>query len=293
MNTIPSYNLVQVTTQDDIKLSGLYTPGDTTKSAAIFVHGFTTDFYSHAFYHHLTSALKNKSHASILIQTRGTGLHTEFLKSDGNGTFIGSYYEKLSDAHLDISAFIQFLNQQGHSNIILIGHSLGTIKAVRYLFEGQHRDKISKLILLAPFDKNVFMEIKAPGKLAEFLKVAKQKIALGQGREIVPVPQYEDYPMSYETFYSWYEPTDLNKVWDFHKPDYDFPILQQITIPLKAILGDQDEFVTYPQYNVSPHTALNTIKKYCPNSQTTIIPNANHTFFNLESQLATEIISFL
>jgi predicted alpha/beta hydrolase family esterase len=34
----------------------------------------------------------------------------------------------------------------------LQGHSLGTFKIVRYLFEGKYADKINKLILLAPFD---------------------------------------------------------------------------------------------------------------------------------------------
>ena len=42
---------------------------------------------------------------------------------------------------------------QGYSEFILAGHSLGTIKSVRYLFEGEYADTIRSLILLAPFDK--------------------------------------------------------------------------------------------------------------------------------------------
>jgi len=129
-----NYDLIQAKTEDDIFLNGLYVPGDTTRTACIFIHGFTADFYSHAFYHSIADTLRAQSNALILAQTRGTGLQTEFLKPDGEGVFIGSYYEKLEEAHLDITAFIDYLYKQGYSDIALAGHSLGTLKAARYLF---------------------------------------------------------------------------------------------------------------------------------------------------------------
>ncbi len=288
-----TYDLVQRFTKDNIKLSGLYCAGDKKKSACIFIHGYTTDFYSHNFYHSITDKLREQSNAIVLAQTRGTGVETEFIKSDGSGIFIGSYYEKLDEAHMDISTFIEFLTEEGYEDIVLIGHSLGTIKTVRYLFEGEYRDKISKLILLAPFDKNAFMEKKAPGKWHEFLEVAKKKIEDRKGKEIVPVPEYEDYPTSFDTFYSWYEQSDLNRIWDFYKKDYDFPFLQKIKMPVKAILGEKDEFVNYPNLEVSTKSSLEVIKKYIKNSETVLIPNSNHTFFGFEKEVANEVASFL
>lgn len=288
-----SYALVQRFTKDDIKLHGLYSAGDKTTSACIFIHGYTTDFYSHHFYHTISAKLKEQDNAIVLAQTRGTGVETEFIKRDGEGIFIGSYYEKLDEAHLDISTFVEFLIEEDYKDIVLIGHSLGTIKAVRYLFEGEYKEKISKLVLLAPFDKNAFMEIKAPGKWLEFLEVAKKKIEDGKGKEIVPVPEYEDYPTSWETFYSWYEQSDLNRIWDFYKKDYDFPYLQKIQIPVKAILGEKDEFVNYPNLGVSAESALEVIKKYIKNSETALIPNSPHTYFGFEKEVANEVASFL
>lgn len=287
------YDLVQKLTEDGIKLSGLYLIGDKKKSACIFIHGYTSDFYSHDFYHTISAKLKEQGNAIVLIQTRGTGVETEFIKRDGEGTVIGSYYEKLGEAHLGISTFVEFLTKEGYKDIVLVGHSLGTIKAVRYLFEGKYQDKISKLILLAPFDKNAFMEIKAPGKWHEFLEVAKKKIEEGKGKEIVPVPEYEDYAESYETFYSWYEQSDLNRIWDFYKKDYDFPYLQKINIPVKAVLGEKDEFVNYPTLGVSAESALDVIKKYIKNSETVLIPNSNHTYFGFEKEVAEEVAAFL
>ncbi len=288
-----SYNLINVITEDNIRLNGLYSLGDKTKSACIFIHGFTTDFYSHQFYHSITDKLKKQSNAVVFAQTRGTGIQTEFLKTDGEGVFIGSYYEKLSEAHLDVSAFIEFLTKEGYKEIVLVGHSLGTIKSVRYLFEGRHKDKITKLILLAPFDKNAFMKIKAPGKWHSFVEKAKEKINEGKGREIVPVPEWEDYPVSYETFYSWYEQSDLSCIWDFYRKDYNFPILQKIKIPVKVILGEKDDFVNYPQFGVSAQKALGIIKRYISSCETFLIPGSGHTYFGFEKEVADQVGLFV
>ncbi len=287
------YNLVQIGTQDNILLNGLYMSGDISKSACIFIHGFTSDFYSHSFYHIIKDQLHVQSNALILAQTRGTGIQTEFIKPNDEGVFLGSYYEKLEDAHLDISAFVEFLIKHNYQKIVLIGHSLGTIKCVRYLFEGKYKDNISKVILLAPFDKNVLMEIKAPGKWREFLKIAQKKIADGKGKELVPVPEYEDYPLSYETFYSWYEQSDLGRMWDFHKKNYDFPVLQKIRIPVKVILGGKDPYVNYPQFDESAKSVLQTLTRYISNCETHLIPNSGHTYFGYEKEVADQVGNFV
>lgn len=288
-----NYDLIQVKTSDDLLLNGLYLAGDKSKAACIFIHGFTTDFYSHKFYHSIAGKLEDRSNALILAQTRGTGLQTEFLKSNGEGVFLGSYYEKLDEAHLDISAFIDFLHKEGYEEVVLAGHSLGTIKVVRYLFEGEHKDKISKLILLAPFDKNVFMEIKAPGKWQEYVEAAKKQIEEGNGKEIVPVPEYEDFAMTYETFYSWYVQSDLSNVWDFYKKDYNFPVLQQIKVPVKVILGEKDEFVNYPAFNETAQSVLDTLKKRINHCETHLISSSGHTYLGHEEEVAEQVSSFI
>ncbi len=217
---------------------------------------------------------------------------TEFLKTDGEGIFLGSYYEKLDDAHLDLSCFIDFLLQDGYKDIALIGHSLGTIKAVRYLFEGKYKDRVSKLVLLAPFDKNAFIEAKAPRKWKEFLTIAQKKVEEGKGREIVPVPEWEDFAMSYETFYSWYEQSDLSCVFDFYRPDYNFPILSQILVPVKVIIGENDPFIAYSQFGTSVEGNMATLKKYLKDCETVIIPGSGHTYFGAEDRVSVEVANF-
>lgn len=288
-----SSQIIQRYTQDDLKLTGFYTPGETSKTVSILIHGFTSDPYTHAFWHTITTQLAAKQQASILIQTRGTGLQTEFVKKDGSGSYLGSYFERIEEAHLDITSFIEFLIEQGYQSICLIGHSLGTIKAVRYLFEGKYQEKISKLVLLAPFDKNAFIEKKAGKRWDEYLKIAQEKVQQGQGLAIVPIPEWEDFAISYQTFYSWYNRSDLSCLWDFYRKDYNFPYLHKIKLPVLVILGDQDESITYPEFGVDSKMALSVIKKHLPQAQTVLIPNCNHTYWGHHDQIGREVSQFV
>jgi len=288
-----NYDFIQVFTSDDINLSGLVSRGSTDKTAYIFIHGFETDFYSHGFYHSISQKLSSQGNLCILAQTRGTGLYTEFIKRDGNGSYIGSLHEKIEEAHLDITAFAEYLVNAGYQKIGLIGHSLGTIKVIRYLFEGKYKNKINSLILLAPFDKNAWIQRKSQDKWKEYLKVAEQKIADGKGEEVVPLPDYEDYPVTYNTFVSWYNQSDLSCVWDFYRKDYDFPILRQINVPVKTILGSKDDFMDYPEFGVSPQSALARIKELVKNSETVLLEGSDHVYRVFEDQLATEVANFV
>lgn len=288
-----TYEHIQVTTKDELILNGLFLAGDVNKEACIFVHGFTSDFYSHKFYHAIAKEMKENGNALILAQNRGTGMHTEFMTSNSGWRYVGSFYEKIEEAHLDISAFVSYLLGQGYQKINLIGHSLGTIKIIRYLFEGDYAKNIGKLILLAPFDKNVFMENKAPGKWLDFVKIAKEKIDRGEGESIVPVPGYEDFPITYNTFHSWYQSTDLNKVFDFYKKDYQSPILKQIKIPVKVILGERDEFVNYPDFSETANSALEYLNQQISDCQTHLVSGSGHTFQGAEEEVATEVVKFI
>ena len=287
-----TYDFIQVFTSDDIKLSGLVSHGSTDKTAYIFIHGFETDFYSYDFYHAISQKLSAQGNLCILAQHRGTGLHTEFIKKDGSDAYIGSLHEKIEEAHLDISAFIEYLVNEGFQKIGLIGHSLGTIKVVRYLFEGKYKDKIESLILLAPFDKNAWIQRKSQDKWKDYLKVAEQKITEGKGEEVVPLPDYEDYPVTYNTFASWYNQSDISCMWDFYRKDYDFPILRQINVPVKVILGSKDEFMDFPEFGVSQQSALDKTKEVVKNSQTVLLNGSDHVYRGFEDQLATEVASF-
>lgn len=286
-------NLVQTITSDNIILNGLYNPGSKEKSAVIMIHGFTSDFYSHKFFHTIQESLTSSNICNVAVQTRGTGIRTEFIYADRHdGTYIGSFYEKLDEAHLDISAWIEFLKEEGHDRIILLGHSLGTIKSVRYLFEGKYKDIVQKLVLLAPFDKNGYIERCTKGKWKEYVQIANQKISEGLGDEIIP-EGYDDYAMSYQNYASWYEDSELSNMWDFYRyGEYDYPILNQIDIPVQVVVGDVDDCYYIPDF-CTLKDAGKALSENIKDLDLHIIPGSGHTYVGYENMITEKVTKFI
>lgn len=286
-------DIVQTVTNDKLLLTGLYSSGDKSKPAILHIHGYQGDFYTNKFVHTLGSRLKESNIAFLSVQHRGTGCKTEFYLKEGGGKYIGSDYELLEEAHLDITAWIKFLLKQGYSSVILQGHSLGTIKVIRYLFEGVFKEKVEKLILLCPFDKNALF-ISSAGSLENLQKqiqLAKKEVEKGNGDVMAP-EDFDDAPHSYANFLSWARQDDLGKMFDFFDKDYGFPVLNKITIPLKVIVGTKDEFL-HPTSPDSPEEVMGVFKKHVKDCETCLIEGANHGFTGYENKVAQEVVNFI
>lgn len=279
-------HLIQTITKDDLILNGLYIEGDKSKPVYVMVHGFTSDFFSHKFFHEIQEGLRSQNIASIAIQTRGTGIRTEFIKKGReDSVWIGSFYEVLSEAHLDISAFIEFLTNEGYQDIILLGHSLGTIKAVRYIYEGEYKDRIKKLVLLAPFDKNGYIVRHTKNRLKQLVDFAKTKVDEGLGDEIVTA-EMEDFLISYKTYVSWYEDTDLSNIWDFYKGEnYNFPAISNLQIPVKIIVGNKDSFFYMPEFSTL-ESVKTILEKHIKDLELHIIEGSGHTYVGFEKEIS-------
>lgn len=290
MNT--KTQLVQTKTADKLVLSGLFSEGEKDKPAVIFIHGFTTDFYTWPFYHAMADAIAATGHALVLGQHRGTGIETEMIKVDGSSEYIGSFFEKIEEAHLDISAWIEFLKSNGYAKFILIGHSLGTFKAIRYLTEGSYKNHITKLVLLAPFDKNAYVEKKTKGEWSKHLEIAQNMIEQGKGKERIP-NDFDDYPVAYATYFSWYKQDEMGKTFDFYHKEYDFPVLSRIEQPVKIIVGGNDEFFYFKEFNTDVAEVEKILKSHIKNLDFCLIEGSGHTYNGYEDRVAKEVASFL
>lgn len=276
-----SLNLVTTVTEDKLILHGLYHEADKSKPAVIYIHGFETTFYAHKFVHKIAEKFNQSNTTYLLAENRGTGIITEFINTDGVGKYYGSFRERLEEAHLDISAWIEFLKNEGYEQIILMGHSLGTIKVIRYLSEGKYADSVKGLILLSPFDKNAYVEVKTKGEWKKHVEIAKEKIDNGQGLESIP-DTFDDYPVSFITYYSWYKSGDLSEIFDFYSKDYDFPVLNKINIPVTAVLGGKDNFLFFSQFNKDAFEIKDILESNIPNCTATVLPDAGHVFRGFE-----------
>ncbi len=152
---------IQSITEDRLILHANYFEKANTSTAVIYLHGFM-DEYEYTLSNKIVQSLINADISVLQPQLRGSGVKTIFKKSNEDKVEIGSFYELLEEANLDISMWIELLISKGYKRIVLVGHSIGAIKSVRYLFEGEYKEKISRLILLSPFDKNGYLEERHP-----------------------------------------------------------------------------------------------------------------------------------
>lgn len=288
------FDLVKTTTKDGIILNGLYLEGDKNKVAVIYIHGYEGDFFSHQFISSIAKEFQYQKFTLLSVQTRGTGQESEFIKTDGEGAYIGSHFEILNEAKYDIDAWIAFLIAAKYEKIILVGHSLGTIKVIRYLYEGGMSDFVKKVILVCPFDKNGNINLNTDGKWRGYVLTAKEMIDQGKGEEYIPYAgenSWKESKMSYQTFYSWYFEDELGCMFDLYRRAYNFPILNKIRIPVHVIVGSRDEFF-YPTNPDNLKEGLEIILKNLKFGTGRMIGNAGHSFRGYEEILVEEIVEF-
>jgi pimeloyl-ACP methyl ester carboxylesterase len=283
--------LLQISTLDRLYLHGYYVSSENKKAAVLHIHGMESNFYQDNFIHALVDELEGKDIGFLTVNTRGNGRDTDFNTVDGDRKRIGSRYEMLEEAHLDIAAWLEFLIDEGYKEIVLEGHSAGTLKVVRYLFEGELKDKVNKLILLSPIDPLGFRKACGRNDIEGFLKKAQAKVDEGNGDELI-TPEFDHDALSYKTFISWYKRDDLGRMFEFCSPEYDFPILKQITIPTKVITGSKDEYF-HPSSPEHPEEAMDILLKSIPNSKGKIIESAVHSFKPHEDIMVREVSKFI
>lgn len=289
MNTA---SLVQTVTSDKLLLQGYFDKGDKSKPVILHIHGYAGNFYENYFVHVLDEHLKGAGCSFLTGNTRGAEYVKDFNVKDAiDGVTIGARYELLEDAYKDIDAWIELISEAGYHNIVLQGHSLGTYKVVRYLSEGVHKDKIKKLILLAPFDKKGMMQTHTKIPLDELIGRATEIVNKGKGKEVVS-KDFETIDISYNTWLSWYKQDDLGRVFEFCSKDYKFPALKKIAIPTLMIVGSKDEYF-YLSNPDHPEEAEAIFKKYIPTVETVLIKNAQHTYKGFEDALVEKIGQFI
>lgn len=295
------YELVKTVTSDDLRLTGLYYENEKSiknKTLIIFIHGYMTDFYTWDFPQTITESISksiNLRHISVLLaQHRGTGIHTEFLNKDisKEASYIGSNFELLEDAYKDIDAWIEFAKTCGYEEIILMGHSLGTLKVTKYMFEGKHIDLVKKVILLAPYDKNGYLLENRGKEWKKLVEQSKFMVDQGHGEEMI-TKEFDDYPMSYKTYYSWYrQDNEFSLLWDFYNKDYISPALTKLTIPVKVIYGTEDVFLYLPTLSKLDDVEY-YLKRNIKDVDITVIDGSEHCYQGYESIVAKAVCDFL
>ncbi|MBI1961538.1 MAG: alpha/beta hydrolase [Parcubacteria group bacterium] len=292
--------VVQVKTTDGLTLPGILYKAKRSKKVAIHLHGngSSSVFYYDDRQDELVKALARRGISLLLFNNRGAHYvkHLNVVKK-GRSTRkrFGMAYEKIKDCIPDIDGAISFLRKHGFRTFYLIGESTGANKICVYHYY-KPRNKVSKYVLLAGGDDTgIYYDMLGNAMFRKLLRAAKQKIKQRKGGEIIK-ELLPDVIFSYQGFYDIANPDGDYNVFPFlevikklklsKKPL--FRHYRSLTKPTLVLYGGKDEHAWG-----SVSRVMRLLKERKPNFEYGIIPGADHSFTEHQTELAKRIAQWL
>lgn len=285
------YELVWVETKDKVELYGLLKESKKKTTLLINVHGTASNFYEEEFMEKFAELLPKRGISVLSANNRGAYVYDAYQKS-------GAAVEIFEDCLFDIDAWIEFGLSRGYNQFILSGHSLGTEKVVYYMAYGKYKDKVTKILLLAPadsFGSHRMHEGKDNTKIRENVEklLLESKQLVSSGKEDVFLTRYAYgshtgiMPKSAESF--------LNFLGEDSKLKQALPLAtkklenySKIKIPIFVAISDGDEYTGIPTKE-----ALELMNRENSLTETHMIANTNHDFEGKEKELSRLVRKFL
>ena len=184
-------HLVEATTADGVTLHGsLDGPGN---EAVLLVHGTGSNFYSSSLAKGLGTRMIEAGYSVLSANTRGHDLVSTGRSSDGRWLF-GAAYERVDECRLDLTAWIDLLVKHGHERPIVIGHSLGAIKAI-YAQAFEPHSAVRGIAALSPprLSHSTFAASPRGAAFVEEFERAQAEVAAGRANTLFearwPLPQ--------------------------------------------------------------------------------------------------------
>ena len=284
--------LVRTVTRDGLRLDGALLlhlpPGEGLQegirpSAALLLHGVASNFYSSSTFETVIPKLRELGLAVLSVNTRGHD--SVFGASLGNvRTRLGAAYETVDDCRYDIAAWIDFLQARGHAALVLIGHSLGAVKAVYGLAREKWPAVRAVVAVSAPRLSCVAFR-NSPDSSSPFfesLTTAERMAAEGRGTELFT--STFPYPMLITAagYVDKYGPAERYNLLRFA---HDLPCPALFTYGSKELAGGGIAFAGMPE-------ALQSLP-HADRRQVAVIEGADHVYTGVGEQLAASIAAWL
>jgi pimeloyl-ACP methyl ester carboxylesterase len=176
--------LVYTESEDGYLLEGaVFTPADggRGKLPVVWMHGFTGRFYEQ----HTVAIgrrLAARGHVFVTGNSRGHHLGANVVNlRGGEHMHGGAWWEQFDEAPLDYAGWIGFTAGLGFAKVVLVGHSLGAMKAVYYM--GTRGDDRVAGLVSASGPLRIHERMR---ESPERLRLAEGMVAEGRGRELLP-----------------------------------------------------------------------------------------------------------
>jgi alpha-beta hydrolase superfamily lysophospholipase len=287
------FYLAEIVTKDKLKHEGIYfAPKKKGKRALLWMHGLSAAFYyGIQLYEAVADAVEKEGCGFALFNNRGHDLIAGVRKMDGTPPYGYSYYqagagqEAFEESVLDIEAGIDFLVEQGYSEIILVGHSTGANK-VCYFAATQKNPHVVGVVLSGPMSDRLHT-IQNIAKLKKDIAHMYTLIAAGKGDELLL--GYHFFPITPKRFLSLFEPRSKEDVFDYGEKEPKLAYFSKIRLPLMVLLSGADEAADRPIQEIQK--AFDTHAK-SPIYKSVIIPGALHRFNKHEREAVAAIVEW-
>lgn len=268
--------LIQIPTDTTALDGALFSPdamhANMAQEAVLFFHGNTMNFYTGAA-RFLPVALTQLGLTVLTFNRRGH----DILTTRASRAVEGGAFQTVAQSLADNAYAAQWLAQRGFQRPYVIGHSYGGMLATQHVID---HPQTPALILLSAGrggktqetsggQENLF----ASHQLQQLTTQAQDLVARGAGQELMFIPGWW-YVISAESF--------LDRI--THVPD-TLELAKNITCPVLAIRGDQEEKHRYPAED---------FQAACKGSCTVkIIVNCDHFYNHKETEIIQTVVAWL
>jgi pimeloyl-ACP methyl ester carboxylesterase len=274
--------LVYVRSSDDVVNAGaLFKPSkEAAKPVAIvWMHGWGVNFYSPT-YVNIGRRLSERGFTTVAINTRMHDIGTIQTERFGKRVRGGGYWGVPSDEMKDLAAWIDFVERQGLSKVVLVGHSAGWATVRGYQADKQDQRVVGLVLASGQARAGV------PSTEPELLAQATRLVADGRGEDLLRLPN-----RSFPSFVSATTYLDIAKVTpetlDFFGERTSNPGVTRIQCPILAFFGTRDDVGGEEDLNVLK-SSVNRQPTH-PAVTTVMIHGADHMYTSEEAQVAQTI----
>ena len=173
-------------TSDGCFLPGLIQKAEKeTKSIIIFIHGSGGNFFKAGYYNDMFEEFNYQGYDFMIANNRGAEQFSRLHRKKAGETETikaGNMYENFDESIFDISAAINYAKEEGYTDIILLGQSLGTLKVQYYC---EQVGDVNKVILLSPVDMVSRFRSRVNEEYDELIEKSKRLVAEGKGDKMV------------------------------------------------------------------------------------------------------------
>lgn len=273
--------LVFIETADGLPHEGLVirpSDRDPLPVPLLWIHGLTGKFYSRACVQ-IGRELAARGYTFVTGNNRGHDFGYPYRPApDAAPRLYGGGWERLSEAHHDISAWLGFTVSLGFRGVALLGHSLGARKVAQYQAERQDA-RVLGLVTASPPMANFRPR-------PELLAQAAALIAAGRGQDLLPwgISPAGAGTSSAATFHD-----RAQQPWDLFGLEDPDPPIARVRCPLLACYGTDEAWVGGAR-------ELDVIKQHATGATsvaTHLFPNADHSYTGQHVPVAAALADWL